>query len=379
DREGTYDPRDLRLLNENQIKAALQTVPGVAEVASVGGLEKQYQLKVFPPLLADAGISLKQLVSALQGAFQEAGGRVVEVTNRDYQIRGIVNNDNIDKLELMVIGRNRDGQPVHVKDIGYIQVGYDQRRGIADLNGNGEVVGGIVVMEQKQNVLAVTRALEEKLAEVKAALPEGVEIITTYNRSTLIWSTLEHFFTTLVYELVVVILVTALFLHNPRTAIAPVAILLLGVLFTAMPLSLFHQTINLFSLAGLFIAIGEMVDATIVIVENCTAELSAHPKASAAERRQIILHSIANVARPLLFSLLILLASFLPVFFLGEKEGRMFDPLAFSKTFAMAFSTLLTLFLLPIIVVWVFRGRKLKPQGRRELAFVNLYRRLVNG
>jgi copper/silver efflux system protein len=379
DRERTHDPRDLRLLNENQIKPALQSAPGVAEVASVGGLEKQYQLKVFPPLLAETGLSLRQVVSALQNAFQEAGGRTVEVTNRDYQIRGVVNNDNIDGLEMMVLGRGIDGKPVHLRDIGYIQVGYDQRRGITDLNGTGEVVGGIVVMEQKQNVLEVTRALDRKLAEVKASLPPGVDILPTYNRSELIWGTLQHFITTLFYELLVVILVTALFLRNPRTAVAPVGILLLGVLFTAMPLSLFHQTINLFSLAGLFIAIGEMVDATIVIVENCTAELSAHPHASAAERRQIILHSIANVARPLLFSLLIILASFLPVFFLGEKEGRMFDPLAFSKTFAMAFSTLLTLFLLPIIVVWVFKGRKVKPQGRRELAFVNRYRRLVNG
>ena len=379
DHEGTHDPRDLRLLNENQIKPALQSAPGVAEVASVGGLEKQYQLKIFPPLLADTGISLRQLVSTLQNAFQEAGGRTVEVTNRDYQIRGVVNNDNIDKLELMVIGRGLDGKPVRLRDVGYIQVGYDQRRGITDLNGTGEVVGGIVVMEQRQNVLEVTRALDAKLAQVKTSLPRGIDIVPTYNRSELIWGTVQHFITTLIYELLVVILVTALFLRNPRTAIAPVAILLLGVLFTAIPLSFFHQTINLFSLAGLFIAIGEMVDATIVIVENCTAELSAHPNASNAERRQIILHSIANVARPLLFSLLIILASFLPVFFLGEKEGRMFDPLAFSKTFAMAFSTLLTLFLLPIIVVWVFRGRKLKPQGRRELAFVGLYRRMVNG
>src|SRR5205814_3286994 len=146
DRESSHDIRELRLVNESQIKPALQTVPGVAEVASVGGLEKQYQLKLFPPLLAKKGLSLKQLSTALQGAFQEAGGRVLEVTNRDYQIRGSVNNDNIDKLELMVVGHAPDGSPVRLKDVGYIQVGYDQRRGIADLNGEGEVVGGIVVM-----------------------------------------------------------------------------------------------------------------------------------------------------------------------------------------------------------------------------------------
>src|SRR5262245_26931398 len=379
DKERAHDLRDLRLLNENQIKPALQTVPGVAEVASVGGLEKQYQLKVFPPLLEATGISLRQLVTSLQGAFQEAGGRTIEVTNRDYQIRGVVNNDNIDGLELMIIGRDRGGKPVHLKDIGYIQVGYDQRRGIADLDGNGEVVGGIVVMEQKQNVLAVTDALHLKLAEIAQSLPPGVELVNTYDRSNLIWGTLEHYITTLLYELIVVIFVTALFLHNPRTVVAPVAVLLLGVLYTFMPMSAFNQTINLFSLAGLFIAIGEMVDATIVIVENCTAELAARPGANADERRRIVLRSIANVARPLLFSLLIILASFLPVFFLGEKEGRMFDPLAFSKTFAMAFSTLLTLVLLPIIIVWVFKHGKVKPQSRRELAFVDLYRHGVRG
>lgn len=379
DRERTHDLRDLRLLHENRIKPALQTVPGVADVATVGGLEKQYQLKIFPPLLAQTGISLRQLVNALRDALPDAGGRTLEVTSRDYQIRGTVDYDSIDTLELMVIGRDTGGKPVHLKDIGYIQVGYDQRRGIADLNGTGEVVGGIVIMEQRQNVLDVTRALDRKLREVRASLPQGVDIVTAYDRSSLIRGTLRHFFATLVYELIVVILVTALFLRNPRTAIAPVAILLLGVLYTAMPLSLFHQTINLFSLAGLFIAIGEMVDATIVIVENCTAELAAHPDANAAQRRRIVLRSIANVARPLLFSLLIILASFLPVFFLGEKEGRLFDPLAYSKTFAMAFSTLLTLFLLPIMVAWVFKGAKVKAQNRFELGLVNLYRHSVNG
>jgi len=375
DQEQLRDPRELRLLNDNQIKPALQTLPGIAEVASVGGLEKQYQLKVFPPLLADAGISLRQLIDTLRGALEEAGGRTIEVTNRDYQIRGVVNHDNIDDLEALVVGHARDGRAVLLRDVGYIQVGYDQRRGIADLNGEGEVVGGIVIMEQTQNALEITHALKERIAEIGASLPQGVEIRPTYDRSQLIWGTLKHFFVTLVYELAVVIVVTVLFLRNARTAIAPVSILLLGVLFTAMPLAAFDQTINLFSLAGLFIAIGEMVDATIVIVENCTAELAAHPAANEKEKRRIILQSIAGVARPLLFSLLIILASFLPVFFLSDKEARMFDPLAFSKTFAMAFSTLLTLFLLPIAMLWVFKRQVIKTHGRWELGFVSAYRR----
>jgi len=375
DHEQLRDPREMRLLNDNQIKPALQTLPGVAEVASVGGLEKQYQLKIFPPLLADAGLSLRELIATLQAAFEEAGGRVVEVTNRDYQIRGVVNHDNIDQIEALIVGHAPDGRAIRLKDIGYIQVGYDQRRGIADLNGEGEVVGGIVIMEQSQNALEITHALKERITQIGASLPQGVEILPTYDRSELIWATLRHFFITLVYELGVVIVVTVLFLRNMRTAIAPVSILLLGVLFTALPMSAFHQTINLFSLAGLFIAIGEMVDATIVIVENCTAELAAHPDANGDEKRRIILRSISGVARPLLFSLLIILASFLPVFFLGDKEARMFDPLAYSKTFAMAFSTLLTLFLLPIAMLWVFKRTAAKPHGAIESALVAAYRR----
>ncbi|HVS22907.1 MAG TPA: efflux RND transporter permease subunit, partial [Gammaproteobacteria bacterium] len=375
DHEQLRDPREMRLLNENQVKPALQTLPGVAEVASVGGLEKQYQLKIFPPLLADAGLSLRQLVATLQAAFEEAGGRAIEVTNRDYEIRGVVNHDSIDQIEALVVGHAPDGRAIRLKDIGYIQVGYDQRRGIAELNGEGEVVGGIVVMEQAQNALEITHALKARIAQISSSLPQGVEIVPTYDRSELIWATLRHFLITLVYELGVVIVVTVLFLRNMRTAIAPVSILLLGVLFTAMPMSALHQTINLFSLAGLFIAIGEMVDATIVIVENCTAELAAHPDANEDEKRRIILRSIAGVARPLLFSLLIILASFLPVFFLGDKEARMFDPLAYTKTFAMAFSTLLTLFLLPLAMLWVFKRTAAKSHGAVELKLVAAYRR----
>jgi len=202
----------------------------------------------------------------------------------------------------------------------------------------------------------------------------GIEIATTYDRSQLIWGTLRHFFITLAYELGVVILVTALFLRNARTSLAPVSILLLGVLFTAIPMALLNQTINLFSLAGLFIAIGEMVDATIVIVENSTAELAAHPNAREDEKRQIVLRSIAGVAKPLLFSLLIILASFLPVFFLDDKEARMFDPLAYTKTFAMAFSTLLTLCVLPIAMIWVFKGQVIRGHSSFELKFTDWYR-----
>ncbi len=374
DRDGSRDLRELRLINESQIKPALQMVSGISEVASVGGLEKQYQLKIFPPLLAKAGISLRQLIGAVQAVFQETGGRMIEVTNRDYQLRGVINNEDLDKLELLVVGRRPDGQSVHLKDIGYVQVGYDQRRSTVDLDGAGEVVGGIAVMEQDRNVLAITRSLEQKLQQIRASLPPGIDIVTTYDRSAWIWATLRQFLETLAIELVVLIVVTLLFLRNVRTATGPIAILLFSVLFTAMPLVGFRQTINLFSLAGLAIAIGEIADATIVIVENCTAELSMHGAASRAERQEILVRSIASVIKPLLFSLLIILASFLPVFFLEEREARLFDPLAYSKTFAMAFSTLLTIFLLPLIVLWIFKPDTVARRNFQESVAVRAYR-----
>jgi Cu(I)/Ag(I) efflux system membrane protein CusA/SilA len=374
DKQGAHDLRDLRLINENQIKPALQTVPGIAEVASVGGLEKQYQIKIFPPLLAKAGIPLRQVIAAVQDVFQEAGGRMIEVTNRDYQLRGVTNTEDVDRLDQLVVGRQRDGTAIALKDVGYLQVGYDQRRSTVDLDGAGEVVGGIVIMEQDQNVLAITRSLEQKLGQLRPLLPPGVEVVTAYDRSAWIWATLRQFFETLAIELVVLIVVTLLFLRNVRTAVGPIAILLLSTIFTAMPLIGFRQTINLFSLAGLAIAIGEIADATIVIVENCTAELSMRGAITPREKEDVLVRSIASVAKPLLFSLLIILASFLPVFFLEEREARLFDPLAYSKTFAMAFSTLLTMLLLPVIVVWIFKHDTLAKKDFRESAAVRWYR-----
>jgi copper/silver efflux system protein len=375
DREGNRDLRELRLLNESLVKPALQSAPGVAEVASVGGLEKQYQIKLFPPLLSERGLSLGQVLTAVQGAFQEAGGRTIEVTNREYQLRGGVSGDSIDRLEFLILGRDKSGVPVQLKDVGYLQVGYDLRRGIADLDGTGEVVGGIAIMEQGRNVLAVTRELLQELDALRPTLPDGVEIIPTYNRSSLIWDTLTNFSQALAYELLVVILVIVVALKNVRAAIAPVCVLLLGVLFTALPLAAFDQTINLFLLAGLAIAIGEMADATIVIVENCTAQLARQRDLTPAAKLRMIIRSTATMTRPLLFSMLIIVTSFLPIFFLGEREGRLFNPLAFSKTAAMAFSTLLTLFLLPIVIVWIFKHGSWTPPAETEGRFARGYRR----
>ena len=265
---------------------------------------------------------------------------------------------------------------MRLRDIGYLQVAYDLRRGIAELDGEGEVVGGIVIKESDQNVLAVAAELHETLDALQASLPEGIEIVTTYDRSTLIWSTLKNFFRALGYEIAVVMLVIIWALRSGRAAVAPAAVLLLGCLLTVLPMMLLGQTINLLSLAGLAIAIGEMADATIVIVENCARDLARRSVTNLADRVEIIVQATARMTRPLLFSLLIILASFIPIFFLGEREGRLFDPLALSKTFAMGFSTLLTLLVLPAIIVWVFRKKSPAPR-LGESGFVRGYRRLL--
>jgi Cu(I)/Ag(I) efflux system membrane protein CusA/SilA len=336
---------------------------------------------MFPPLLAEAGLSLRTVVTALQGTFDQVGGRTIEAAGRDYQVRGVLKDDDIEALESLVVGRAADGRVVRVKDIGYFQVGYDVRRGIADLDGEGEVVGGIAIMEQGENVIRVSAALTDRLDELGAALPSGIEIVTTYDRSALVWATLENFGRALAYELGVVVLVILWALHRGRAALAPVAVLLLGSLFTVLPLAAFGQTINLLSLAGLAIAVGEMADATIVIVENCATELARRGRVSAAERLEIIVAAIARMLRPLLFSLLVILASFLPIFFLGPRETRLFDPLAYSKTFAMGFSTLLTLLVLPALIIWVFkdRGQEAAPSSVRTSWLAHAYGQALRG
>ena len=375
DDSGARDLRELRLLNESSVRPALQAVEGVAEVAPLGGLESQVQIRLYPPLLADRGLTLRDVMGAISQSLDETGGRTIDLTNREYQLRGRLGSGTVDELERLVVGRDRAGRAVAVRDLGYVQMGYDLRRGIADLDGTGEVVGGIAIMSPGRNVLAVTRQLNATVRQLGPTLPAGLRIVQTYDRSELIDQTLKGFSLTLLYELLVIVAVVLLFLRNLRAAVVPIAVLLLATLFTVLPLAAFGQTINLLSLAGLAIAMGEMVDATIVIVENSAAELRARGAVTPAERVETIVRSMATVVRPLLFSLLIILASFLPIFFLGEREARLFDPLAFTKTAAMAFSTLLTVVLLPILIVRMF-GKAPPPGGlaQRENRGAALYR-----
>ena len=360
DNQKLRDLRELRIINEQQVKPQLQNVSGIAEVATVGGLKRQLDLKLFPPLLEQNGISLRQIITVLKNLFQQVGGRTIEITNRDYHLRATVDINNLDAIEQLVVGYSRKGKAVLLKDIGYLQVNYDLRRGIADLDGKGEVVGGIIIMEQQKNVIAVSRMVSERINTIQKQLPKGVNIVTAYDRSSLILATIKNFSTALLYELFVVILVVIWALKNMRAAVAPVIVIVLGCLYTLVSLSFVGQTINLLSLAGLAIAIGEMADATIVIIENCTTELNKRTlngTLSYKEKVEVVIQATSRMMRPLLFSMLIILVSFVPVFFLEQRESRLFDPLAFSKTFAMGFSTLLTLILLPILISWIFTRR----------------------
>lgn len=377
DESGGRDLRELRLLNESTVRPALQAVDGIAEVATLGGLESQVQIRLYPPLLAARGLTLRDVMESVGDSLDETGGRTIDLTNREYQLRGRLDTGTIDDLERLVVGRDRIGRAVTVRELGYVQQGYDVRRGIADLDGTGEVVGGIVIMSPGRNVLGVTRLLTDRIRELHSTLPAGLKVVPTYDRSELIEQTLKGFSLTLLYELLVIVVVVLLFLRNLRAAVVPIAILILATAFTVLPLAAFGQTINLLSLAGLAIAMGEMVDATIVIVENSSAELQARGDVTPAERIDVIVRSMATVVRPLLFSLLIILASFVPIFFLGEREARLFDPLAFTKTAAMAFSTLLTVILLPILIVRTFRGAPQQKAAVRENRGAALYRTML--
>jgi len=377
DKDRAYDLRELRLIQENTIKPALESIRGVAEVATIGGLVKQYQLKLYPPLLAETGISLDVIVDRLKAAFHEVGGRVLEITNRDYQIRGLASFESVDQLESMFVGYSKEGKPVRIRDIGYIQVGYDLRRGIADLNGNGEVVGGILIAGQNENVLELLGRVKIKMQEISKKLPQGIELVTVYDRSGLLLKTLSSFFKTLAYELLIVVFVMSIFLNNVRTAAPSVLILLLGTLFTAIPVYMSGRTLNLFSLAGLFLALGEMADAAIVMTENCLAEMNAAGKVNEKRKREIILKAAAGMGRPLFYSLLIIMVSFLPVFFLEAQEGRLFDPLALSKTFAMFFSTVLTFFFLPGLILTLSKSKALPGPGKIYYLMIRVYKPLL--
>ena len=362
DRSGAQDLSQLRSLQDWFLKFELQTVPGVAEVATVGGMVRQYQVVVDPDRLRAYGIELATVRRAIVNANQEVGGSVVELGEAEYMIRARGYLESIDDIEVVPVGVTVEGTPILVRDVARVQLGPQMRRGIAELDGEGEVVGGIVVMRYGENALRVIEGIKKKLEELKPGLPEGVEIVETYDRSALIERAVHNLADKLLEEFIVVALVCVVFLFHLRSALVAIISLPLGILAAFIVMNWQGINANIMSLGGIAIAVGAMVDAAIVMIENAHKHIerwrrSNSGEPSSSERWALITRASTEVGPALFFSLLIITLSFIPVFTLEAQEGRLFSPLAFTKTYAMAAAAGLAVTLVPVLMGYFIRGR----------------------
>ena len=375
DRTHRMSLADLRSLQDWNIRYALETVPGVAEVATIGGFVKQYQVKLDPNRLLALRVPLKTVIEKIQDSNAEVGGRVLEMSGADYMVRGLGYIKSLGDLEQIAVASD-NGTPIQIKDLGVVSYGPDLREGVAEWNGEGEAVGGIVVMRFGQNALSVIDRVKRKLAEIKKTLPPGVEIVAGYDRSGLIEESIQTLKRDLVVEAIIVSLVIIVFLFHIRSALIPIVTLPLAVIATFIPMYLLQVSSNIMSLGGLALAIGVLVDASIVMVENgyrhlsermLAAERNAAP-ITEGERQSILIAAANQVGRPIFFSLVIIVVSFLPVFMLESQEGRMFRPLAYTKTFAITFASMLAITVVPVLMVMLIRGRKLRAEEDNPLS-----------
>ena len=356
DMTGHATLQQLQSLQDWNVRYALQAVPGVAEVASVGGFVKEYQVDVDPDRLAALGIPLAKVVEAVRMSNADVGGRVLEVSGTEHYVRGRGYVKDPHDLEKVVLGAHM-GTPVLLRDIGAVRIGPAQRRGLADLDGQGEVVGGVVVARSGTNALLVIDAVKARIQELQNTLPQGVQIVPTYDRSTLIRASIETLKHTLIEELIVVTLVILLFLLHFRSTLVPALLLPIAVVLAFIPMKQMGLTANIMSLGGIAIAIGAMVDAAIIVVENVHKKLETWEASGEKEpRAEIVVSALQEVGRPIFFSLLVITVGFLPVFTLEGTEGRLFSPLAWTKTFSMAFAAVLSVTLVPAIATAFIRG-----------------------
>jgi len=363
DKSGRHDLAQLRSIQDWFLRYELKAVPGVAEVASIGGMVKQYQVVVDPQKLASYGVTAGDVSDALKRANQETGGAVVEMAEAEYIVRATGYLKSLDDFRAVPIRTAAGGVPVLLGDVATIQIGPDMRRGIAELNGEGEVAGGVIIIRQGKNAREVIGGVRTKLAELKASLPPGVEIVTTYDRSGLIDRAVENLTGKLFEEFAIVALVCVLFLWHARSALVAILTLPLGILIAFIVMRLQGLTANILSLGGIAIAIGAMVDAAVVMIENAHKHLErwAHDnpdeELTGAERWRVITDAATQVGPALFISLLIITFSFIPIFSLQGQEGRLFAPLAFTKTYAMAGAALLSITLIPVLMGWLIRGK----------------------
>ena len=361
DRTGQHDLEQLRSLQDWFLKFELQAVPGVAEVATVGGMVRQYQVVLDPDRLHGLGLTLGQVKRAIISNNQEASGSVIEMAEAEYLIRSSGYIQNLADLRQIPIAVNANGTPIQLDDVAQIKIGPQMRRGIAELDGEGEVVGGIVVMRAGENAVATIEGVKQRLEELKSGLPAGVELVTTYDRSRLIHRAIETLFTTLIEEFLVVTLVCAVFLFHFRSSLIVILSLPVAILGAFIVMRLQGLNANIMSLGGIAIAVGAMVDGAIVMIENAHRKIAA-TTATAGEltsirRWEIVQNAAAEVGGPIFTSLLVITLSFLPVFTLEAQEGRLFTPLAFTKTYAMAVAAILAITLVPVLLGYFLRGQ----------------------
>ena len=378
DPTGKTDLSQLRSLQDWFLKYELQTVPGVSEVATLGGMVKQYQVVLDPDRLRAYGIPLQKVRMAIQRGNQEVGGSVIEMAESEYMVRATGYIKGIKDLNRIPLGVNKRGTPILLKDVADIRLGPQMRRGIAELDGEGEVVGGIVVMRYGENALKTIERVKLKLEELKNGLPEGVEIVETYDRSNLINSAVDNLNMKLIQEFIVVAIVCMVFLFHMRSALVVIISLPIGILVAFMIMYQQGMNANIMSLGGIAIAIGAMVDAAIVMIENVHKHIEKEPLTD-ENRWRIIREATMEVGPPLFFSLLIITLSFLPVFTLEAQEGKLFAPLAFTKTFAMAAAAGLSITLVPVLMGYFIRG-KIKPEHENpvNVFLVKVYRPFIH-
>ena len=378
DETGQHDLAELRGFQDWYLRYWLASVPGVAEVASIGGFVKQYQVNLDPNRLAAYDLAVGDVVRAIKASNNEVEGRLLEFAGREYMVRGrgyLTSSGDIAEVSL---GADARGTPIRVADVGEVRLGPDIRRGVAELDGRGEVVGGIVIVRYGENALAVIERVKAKLREVEGSLPSGVAVVPTYDRSWLIEESVGTLSRTLIEEALVVSLVVIIFLFHVRSALIPILALPIAVVASFIPMYYLGVTSNIMSLGGIALAIGVLVDASIVMVENAYRQVSDTGEAAVPYGAQpgVILRAAKQVGRPIFFSLAIIIISFVPVFLLEAQEGRMFRPLAFTKTFAMVFASLLSITLVPVLMSLFIRGRRLTPESANPVArfFTWLYR-----
>jgi Cu(I)/Ag(I) efflux system membrane protein CusA/SilA len=379
DRTGQHDLSQLRSIQDWFLRYELQTIEGVSEVATIGGMVRQYQVIADPDRLRAYGIPLSHVRMAVQRGNQETGGRVIEMAEAEYMVRASGYIQGEDDLRAIPVGLSDNGTPVLLSDIAEIQVGPELRRGVGELNGEGEAVGGVVIMRYGENAMATIERVEERLHELQDSLPEGVEVVVTYNRAGLIERAIDSLKEKLIEEFLIVIIVCAIFLFHFRSSLVVLFSLPVGILAAFIVMYMQGINANIMSLGGIAIAIGAMVDAAIVMIENLHKHIEREPL-TPENRWRIVSEAASEVGPALFFSLLIITVSFVPIFALEAQEGRLFHPLAFTKTYAMAAAAGLSITLVPVLMGWFVRG-KITPEHNNPInrGLIAGYRPFING